>query len=339
MIMTIKDVAQYSGVSISTVSRVLNHHPGVRESVRRKVMDAIEALHYVPNNSARDLVKTQSDAIGVVMRGAENPFLASVLCFIEQAIEKAGYTMVLQQIGTEDDEVAAGASMACSKRLQGLILLGGSFDYTPERMATIDIPFVCCSFTGSFGSLEKDQYSSVSIDDYAEAYRAVKILTDRGHRKIAILLGTVNDRSINELRYMGYRDALKEAGIDFDEELVEQAGGFGMSQVYEAAGRLIARRNDFTALFTISDSMAIAAMKALDHVGRRVPDDCSVIAIDGIEMSQYIIPTLSTLVQPADAMGKEAVRILVDVLEKKGKHAHLRLETVLREGETVKTVD
>jgi LacI family transcriptional regulator len=339
MIMTIKDVAQYSGVSISTVSRVLNHHSGVRESVRRKVLDAIEALHYVPNNSARDLVKTQTDSIGVVVRGGQNPFLTSVLGFIERAVEKVGYTMVLQHIGTEDDEIATAASMARSKRLQGLILLGGSFDYTPERIATIEIPFVCCSFTGSFGSVEKDHYSSVTIDDYAEAYRAVKLLTEKGHRKIAVLLGTVDDRSISELRYLGYKDALKDAGIALDEELVVQAGGFGMSQVYEAVKGLLAKRNDFTALFTISDSMGIAAVKALSHANWQVPQDCSVIAIDGIEMSLYTIPTLTTLVQPGEAMGKEAVRILVNLLEGKGEHEHVCLETTLREGETVKAVN
>jgi LacI family transcriptional regulator len=299
-------------------------------------MDAIEALHYVPNNSARDLVKTRSDAIGVVVRGAENPFLLSVLRSVEQAIATAGYTMVMQQIGTEDNEIATGASMARSKRLQGLILLGGSFDYTPERIASLGIPFVCCTFTGRFSTLDKTTYSSVSIDDYAEAYRAVKLLTEHGHRKIAVLLGAVNDRSISELRYLGYRDALRDAGIRPDKDLVEEAGSFEMPAVYEAANRLLDRRQDFTALFTISDSMAMAAVKALHSKNLRVPEDCSIIAIDGIEMSQYMIPTLTTLVQPDDTLGQEAVRILVDVLEGKGRHTHIRVETDLRTGETVR---
>ncbi len=336
--MTIKDVAQKSGVSISTVSRVLNNHPGVRESVRQKVMDAIETLHYVPNNSARDLVKTRSDAIGVVVRGAENPFLLSVLRSVEQAIAAAGYTMVMQQIGTEDNEIATGASMARSKRLQGLILLGGSFDYTPERIASLGIPFVCCTFTGRFSNLDKTTYSSVSIDDYAEAYRAVKLLTEHGHRKIAVLLGAVNDRSISELRYLGYRDALRDAGIRPDKDLVEEAGSFEMPAVYEAAKRLLDRRQDFTALFTISDSMAMASVKALHSKNLRVPEDCSIIAIDGIEMSQYMIPTLTTLVQPDDTLGQEAVRILVDVLKGKGRHTHIRVQTDLRMGETVRRI-
>ncbi|MBQ2746451.1 MAG: LacI family DNA-binding transcriptional regulator [Clostridia bacterium] len=332
--MTIKDVAEYSGVSISTISRVLNNHPDVREEVRAKVLKAIQELHYVPNSSARDLVKTQSDAIGVVVRGVENPFLTSVLRSIEEAIRNAGYTMVIHQIGTEDDELAAGAGLVRSKRLCGLILLGGRFDYTAEQIATVEVPFVCCTYTNSFGSLDKKAYSSVFIDDYAEAYKAVKLLIEKGHKKIAVLLDATDDRSISELRYKGYCAALRDAGIEFDKSLVEQTRGYSMKKAYNAAERLLARRRDFTALFTVSDSMGIAAIKALHGAGVKVPEDCSVIAIDGIEVSKYTIPALTTLIQPRKPMGYEAVRILVDVIKGK-KNCQLRLKTELREGETV----
>ncbi len=332
--MTIKDVAEYSGVSISTISRVLNNHPDVREEVRAKVLKAIQELHYVPNTSARDLGKTQSDAIGVVIRGVENPFLTSVLHSIDQAIHQAGYTMVIHQIGTEEDEVAQGAALVRSKRLCGLIFLGGRFDYTPEETASLLVPFVCCTYTNTFGSLDKTAYSSVFIDDYAEAYKAVTLLLEKGHKKIAVLLGSTNDRSISELRYRGYLDALKDAGISLDPTLVEETKGYSMKDAYTATGRLLARRNDFTALFTISDTMGIAAIKALHNEGIQVPRQCSVIAIDGIEVSKYTIPALTTLIQPRKPMGKEAVRILVEVMQGKA-NCQLRLETQLREGETL----
>lgn len=333
--MTIKDVAKYCGVSITTVSRVLNNHPDVRESVRARVMQAVRELHYVPNNSARDLSKSQSDTIGVVLRGATNPFLTSVLHSIEQAVAAAGYTLALQQIDTCDDEIAAGAGLVRSKRLRGLILLGGEFDYTPERVADLEVPFVCCTFTGTFGSLPKDSYSSVSIDDYAEAYRAVTALVRHGHRRIAVVLEATADRSISELRYRGYCDALRDADIPLDPDLVAQCGSFEMLDVYRATKRLIARNPDVTALFTISDLMAMAAIKALHKIGRKVPEDCSVISIDGIEMTRYLVPTLTSLVQPGEEMGTTAVNILVDVLEGRGTHRHLSLTTTLREGETV----
>ena len=333
--MTIKDVAEYCGVSITTVSRVLNNHPDVRESVRARVMQAVRELHYVPNSSARDLGKSQADTIGVVIRGATNPFLSSVFRSVEQAVAAAGYAIALQQIEAGEDELAAGASLVRSKRLRGLILLGGEFDYTPQRVADLMVPFVCCTFTGTFGSLPKNAYSSVSIDDHAEAYRAVKTLLDHGHRRVAVLLESTDDHSISELRYRGYCAALQDAGIAIDPDLVAQSGSFEMRNVYDATRQLIARCPDFTALFTISDLMAMSAIKALHNAGRQVPTDCSVISIDGIEMTRYIVPTLTSLVQPGAEMGAEAVRILLDVIEGKGTHRHLRPEAALREGETV----
>ncbi len=332
--MTIKDVAEYSGVSITTVSRVLNNHPDVREEVRAKVIAAIQELHYVPNTSARDMGKSQADTVGVVVRGVQNPFLNSVIRSVETAITQAGYTLVPHHIGTEDDELAAGAGLVRSKRLRGLIFLGGRFDYTPEEVAMLEVPFVCCTYTNSFGSLEKKNFSSVFIDDYAEAYRATKLLIEKGHKKIAVLLSAVNDRSISELRYKGYCDALRDSDIEPDPDLVVECGGYEMQDAYKATRRLAQRRDDFTALFTVADAMGIAAMKALFKEGRRVPEDCSIIAIDGIEVSKYTTPTLTTLIQPREQMGEEAVKILMELLSGK-KNRHTCFETRLRKGETL----
>ncbi len=333
--MTIKDVAECSGVSVSTVSRVLNNHPDVSEAARSRVMETVRKLHYVPNNSARDLVRPQTAAIGLVVRGAGNPFFSGVIRAVEQEINAAGYTMVLHQIRSGEDELQAGAELARSKRLLGVILLGGCFDYTPEQTAALGIPFVCCSFTNSFGSLNKDAYSSVSIDDQAEAYRAVTFLIRQGHKNIAILLDSKQDHSISELRFRGYCQALLDAGIAPDTALVTEAGTFDMAAAYEGTCRLLRSQAEFTALFVIADSMAVAAMKALHDHGLRVPEDCSVIAIDGIDMSAYTIPTLTTLIHPVDAMGKESVRSLIDIIEGRGGNRHIQLRTALRPGGSV----
>ena len=333
--MTIRDVAAYSGVSVSTVSRVLNDHPDVSKDVRERVLKAVKELHYVPNASARDLVKTAGDSIGVVVRGAENPFFTPVINAIEQAAEHAGYTLSVRQIKAGDDELSAAARLSRSKKLKGLILLGGRYDYTGEDIALIDVPFVCCTYANSFGTISSKDYSSVSIDDREEAHKAVKYLTECGHRKIAILMDSASDRSISELRYKGYLDALREAGIEADEDLLVESVEFNMASAYEKARSFAASGKEFSALFAIADSFAIAAIKAFHDEGLSVPEDCSVIAIDGINMSLYSIPTLTTLVQPKEALGKEAVKILTDVLAGK-PHRHVRLETDLREGGTVK---
>ncbi|MBQ3496705.1 MAG: LacI family DNA-binding transcriptional regulator [Oscillospiraceae bacterium] len=333
--MTIKDIAQRCGVSVSTVSRVLNKHPDVSEKVRNKVMCAVEELHYVPNSSARDLVCAASDAIGLVVRGAGNPFFIEIVHAVERAINDAGYTMVLHQIRSGEDELRAGAQLARSKKLRGLILLGGCFDYSADDVALLDVPFVCCSYTNSFGHLDEKVYSSVTIDDRAEAYRAMRYLIENGHRRIAVLLESTDDRSISELRYMGYRQALEENGIAFDEALVLQTRGYGMDAAYDAVCGALEKELSFSALFCISDSMAVAAMKALHDAGRSVPGDCSVIAIDGIEMSAYSIPTLTTLCQPKHEMGETSVRLLLDMIEGHAANGHVVLETEPRRGGSV----
>jgi len=337
--MTIKDIARACNVSISTVSRVLNNRPDVSESVRQKVLEAVESQGYIPNNSARDLVKSRSDAIGVVVRGMGNLFFSSMLKAISREIENAGYTMVVHFIDSHADEVKAGAILERGKKLQGLLFLGGRFDYTPAELALIGVPYVCCSYTNWFGSLRSEDYASVSIDDHQTAYRAVQHLITMGHRRIAAVVPSCSDHSISELRYNGYRDALRNHGISFDEKLlVETGGGFGMAEAYDAVRHLLASGAKFTALFALSDTTAMAAMKAIGDAGLRVPDDVSVIAIDGLSVSEYSTPTLTTMVQPAEEMGHESVKILMELLEGSGRTRHLRLEAKIREGASVKAL-
>ena len=336
--MTIKDVARLCGVSVSTVSRVLNERPDVSPEVRTRVLEAVRSSNYIPNNSARDLVRTSSDAIGLVVRGVSNPFYAGIIRAVEREIDAAGYTMVMQQIGASDDEIKRGAVMEREKKLRGIVFLGGRSDYARGELALLGVPFVCCTYTNSFGTLPADGYSSVSIEDVDTARQAVRHLCELGHRRIAALICARDDRSISELRYLGYVKALEECGLPLREELVECAGSFEMEDAYAATQRLLDRSGDFTALFAISDAMAIAAMKALDDRGRPVPEACSVIGIDGLTLSQYVRPTLTTLCQPADRMGAESVRILLDRIERGAPPRQLVLPAALREGGSVRRI-
>lgn len=336
--MTIKDIAKACGISVSTVSRVLNNHPDVSPAVRQRVLDAVEAHGYIPNNSARDLVRSSSDSVGVIVRGTGNLFFADMLKTIASALDSCGYTMVLHFLDSDADVVKAGAILEREKKLLGIIFLGGRFDYTPADLAMIGVPYVCCSFTNHFGSLDDSTYSSVSIDDRATAYRAVEELINRGHRRIAALVPSREDHSISELRYMGYLDALRDHGLKFDETLLEESGGcFEMSESYDGMKRLLARTHDFTALFALSDTTAIAAVKAIEDSGLHVPEDISVIAIDGLKVSEYVSPTLSTMVQPAEEMGRACVSLLDEVLNG-GEHRHIRLEPAFREGASIRTL-
>ena len=335
--MTIKDIAKQCGVSVSTVSRVLNNRPDVSEAVRRRVLTVVEAESYIPNNSARDLVSRQSDAIGVVVRGMGNLFFSDMLKTVSSEIDRSGYNMVLRFIDSDADEIKAGAILEREKKLRALLFLGGRYDYTPAELSLIGVPYVCCSYSNCFGTLREEDFSSVTVDDHKTAYQAVESLIKLGHRRIAVLLPSCNDRSVSELRYNGYCAALRDNGIAFDPALVAETGGcFEMPESYTGMCRLIDSGADFSAVFTLSDTMAISAMKALEDRGRRVPEDCSVIAIDGLTVSEYVSPTLTTLVQPAEEMGRESVRILLDILDNGGANCHVRLEAKVRPGASVK---
>lgn len=333
--MTIKDIAKISGVSVSTVSRVLNNHPDVSEDVRHKVMAVVEEYNYIPNNSARALGQSKSDNIGLIVRGISNPFYTSIIHEIEQDIEKAGYTLVMQQIGSCDDELLAGAMMERDKRLRGLIFLGGRLDSTKDQIAGIGVPFVNCSSNNAYGTLDADSYSSVSIDDTQTAYEAVKELYKEGHRRIAVLLARPDDGSVSQIRYEGYVKALTEAGMAPDEDLIISVDSYNIADAYYGTKKWLEKGIAFDAIFAIADNLAMGAMRALREKGIDVPGQCSIVAIDGIEVSEYMAPALSTYCQPMKELGRTSVELLIDLVEKKGKHRQIILPTIFREGGTI----
>jgi len=336
---TIKDIAKACGVGVSTVSRVLNNRPDVSDDVRQRVLAFVDSCGYIPNNSARDLVRSRSDAIGVVVRGTGNLFFAEMLKTISILIEKSGHTMVLHFIDSDADEVKAGAILEREKKLIGLIFLGGRYDYTPSELTLLGVPYVCCSYTNRFGSLKDEDFASVSIDDYSAALTAVEHLISLGHRRIAALVPSCHDRSVSELRYKGYCDALKKHAIGYDPALVvETDGGFEMPAAYTGMTRLLDSGEKFSALFAISDTVAIAAMKAIEDKGLSIPGDISVIGIDGLVVSEYSNPTLTTLVQPAEEMGRQSVEMLLSLLDGAKTTRHLLIKPALRVGASVRKI-
>jgi len=225
--------------------------------------------------------------------------------------------------------------MEREKRLQGIIFLGGRSDYSPADTALLNVPFVCCSYTNTYGTLDPTKYSSVSIADEQEAYRAVMDLAQKGHRRIAALSTDPRDCSIAQLRCSGYARALHDLGLSLEDGEIIRADDFTIESAYRAVTERLKRPADFTAIFAISDDMAIGAMRALRESGRSIPEDCSIIAIDGLTVSEYIYPMLTTLCQPTDEMGAKSVEILMSVI-RGGTHRHLILPTTLRTGQSVR---
>ena len=203
---TIKEIAKLCGVGVSTVSRAINNHPDINEETKKKIMDTIKQYNYIPNNSARNLKRSASKTIGVLMKGMTNPFFTKMIRIFQEEIDRNRYDMILQEVSEEEDEVEVALEIIKEKKLKGIVFLGGYFHHKQEQLKEIPVPFVLATI-----SLKEDIdptiYSSVSVDDYLESYKMTKYLIhELGHEKIVILGATKKDTSIGNLRLAGYRD-------------------------------------------------------------------------------------------------------------------------------------
>ncbi len=339
---TIKDIAKICGVGVSTVSRAINNHPDINPETKEKIMNTIKEYGYVPNNSARNLKRVDAKAIAVLVKGIANPFFANMIKIIEEECKRKRYSMELQHIESDEDEVDVAQKIVKEKRLRGIIFLGGLFSHSEEKLKKLNVPFVFSTAGSIPENISKNQYSNLCVDDYKESMKMVDYLIGLGHRRIAIIVAEPYEESIGQLRLEGYIDALKKNGIQPDSALVFQTSDeishFSMENGYCTTKRLVESGVDFTALYAVSDVLAIGATRALLESGRKVPDDVSVAGYDGIDVSGYISPSLTTIRQPVEAMAKDTVKLLFDIIAGKKDHQHITYEAELLERESTKAI-
>ena len=334
--MNIRDIAKLSGVGVSTVSRVLNNHPDVKESTREKVLQVIKESNYIPNNSARILKQNNTKNIGVLVKGVFNPFFSEMLNVIGNKINESKYTMILQQndYGFSED-VDTLKSFIKEKRLQGVICLGGNFiNSDEENFKNIDVPVILTSVNAIMPNI-KDKYSTVGIDNLKSAYYATKYLIDLGHKNIAIMLGEKNDLCISWWRYKGYKEALEESNIEVNSDNVI-IGDYDTRVAYNETKKLLEKNKEITAIFAISDVMAIGVAKAIAELGLKIGKDISIVGFDGMDITEFYNPGITTMKQPKEAMALKSVELLLALLTGKGEHRHILLDTELIERESTK---
>ena len=325
----IRDIARIAGVGVSTVSRVINNHPDVKEQTRERVLEVIKENNYIPNNSARNLKKNNTNNIGVLIKGVFNPFFSEMLDSISKRISKAGYSMILEHHDyLSDDEMNNLISMIKEKRLQGVICLGGNFtEVKNDDFEDIDVPVVLTSINHKYGK-EFSNFSSVSIDNEKSAYSATKYLIDCGHKNIALVLGDEYDTGIGHLREAGYLKALSDNNIKFNKEY-RILGNYDYRGAYEETSKLIKKHSEVTAIFVISDIMAVGCAKAIKDNGLVVGKDIAIIGFDGMDISEFYNPTISTIIQPKVEMAKISVDLLLDLIANKTENRHVILNTEL----------
>lgn len=330
---TIKDIAKICGVGVSTVSRAINNHPDINPETKEKIMSTIKEYGYIPNNSARNLKRVDAKAIAVLVKGISNPFFTNMIKVIEEECKRKNYSMELSHIESDEDEVDVAQKVVKEKRLRGIIFLGGLFSHSEEKLKKLNVPFVFSTAGSIPENISKNLYSNIGVDDRKESAKMVDYLIGLGHTKIAIIVAEANEESIGKLRLEGYYDAFRAHGIEQNPRLIchtyDKISHFSMENGYLTAKKLLESGEEFTALYAVSDTLAVGASRALYEAGYRIPEDISLAGYDGIDMSNYVIPSLTTMRQPIEEMAKDTTKLLFGIISGKMKHQHITYDAEL----------
>ena len=293
--MSIQKIARLAGVSVATVSRVLNNSDTVKAKNRERVLQAIKESNYQPNLLARQLRTARSNMILVMVSNIANPGCAEV--------EKNGYRILLCNSGSDLARSTSGLQLLSGKMVDGIITMN-ALSSLPELTTMIgDAPWVQCAEYADTGSI-----SCVGINDVEAAQGAVSRLADSGRRRIALINHDLSYRYAR-LRERGYKSVLHVHGLAYQQ--VTYAQDLSAAAGKRAMEQLLSQDEKPDAVFAVSDSLAAGALRAIALAGLRVPEDIAVIGFDGTELAEVVSPQLTTVEQPSRAIGRTAVSLLM----------------------------
>ncbi|MCW2595875.1 MAG: Transcriptional regulator, LacI family [Jatrophihabitans sp.] len=310
LVASIEDVARQAGVSIATVSRALRGLPDVAAATRDRVLSAASDLNYVASPFAARLASGRTTTVGLVVPFVNRWFFAEVIATVETALRRAGFDLLLYNLGDEQGRTRFFDVMPMRKRVDGVLIASLVLDEAEfSALTELNRP------VGLLG-LVREGFLSAAIDDIASARAAVDHLVALGHRRIGLIGGDTDDpmRFTPPLRRRdGYRDALEAAGVELEPDL-EQLGYFTVEGGGDAARRLLARSDPPTAIFAESDEMAYGVLREMRHLGLRAPDDVAVIGFDDQPFADLM--DLTTVRQPvADQALDITTRLLAVISE------------------------
>ncbi len=321
--MTIKDLAAQTGYSVGTISRVLNNQPNVSEKAKAAILAAAEESGFTLNTNAKNLKQQRSNSILVVVKGTHNELFGSLIQAIQARVAETPYPLVVDYLDEDLNEVRRAVQLCREKKPLGVLFLGGNRENFLSDFPDIDQP--CVLVTSDASNLDFPNLSSVTADDRDCGRQAIEHLLSCGHRSFAVIGGDRMISDITRLRYLGCQDAFVAHNIPFDQAQDYENVRFSFADGYRAVENLLDRGRKFTALFAMSDVMAMGAMRALHDRGLRVPEDVSVMGFDGLIIGDYIVPKLATVAQSIDRLADRSVQILRDQIE---RHTYARHETI-----------
>jgi LacI family transcriptional regulator len=318
---TIKDVAREAGVSVATVSRVLNRKGPVSEATRGRIQGVASRLRYSPHGAARSLITNRTAAIGVLLPDLFGEFFSELIRGIDLASRRRGYHLLVA--GSHGDRAEVEAVLRATRgRVDGLIVMSPDIDaHTLHANLPETLSVVLLNSPGD------GAFDSITIDNHGGARAMVRYLIGLGHRRIALVKGPAGNFDASE-RQRGYRDALRElpdggsVDLEFEGDFSEEAG-------YRAGVRILELAQRPTAVFAANDGMAIGALSAFRDAGVRVPDDISLAGFDDIPISRFTAPTLSSVRVPIAELGAMAITRLLHTLDtgNRPEHMHRTLAT------------
>ena len=318
--MTIKDLAAKTGYSVGTVSRVLNDQPHVSETARKTILRAAQECGFQLNTNAKQLKQQHGTSILAVCKGSGNELFDSLLAAIQSRILHSRYPLIVDYVDEGDNEVRRAIQLCQEKKPLAILFLGGQTIHFRQDFHQIQLP--CVLVTTNASELNFSNLSSVSVNDNDAAQLVIDQLISLGHRSFAVVGGDRQASDPARLRYEGCLEAFRRSGISFDPELDYETARFTYLDGHRAALNLLARGRKFTALFAMSDVMAIGAIRALRDAGLRVPEDVSVMGLDGLTIGEYTTPRLSTVAQPVDSLAERSLALLWDAMENSAPPRH-----------------
>ena len=304
---SIYDVAKRAGVSIKTVSRVVNRQSNVSEATRERVMEAVEALSYRPNIFARGLASERSFLIGLLYDNPSAGYIAALQVGVLSRCREEGYHLIVESLDAQNPNIGRQVhALATESSLHGVILTPPLSDTMAviEALHRAGTPFVRIA-----PEKPTPGASDVRIDDFKAAYEMTAYLIGLGHKRIGFIKGHPNHGAAMA-RFEGYRAALEDAGLPFVEELCAQ-GYFSYQSGMEAGERLLSLKQRPTAIFAANDDMAAAVLAASQRFNLKIPRQLSVAGFDDSLVAQVVWPRLTTCRQPIREMAEAAVSILI----------------------------
>lgn len=325
---SIKQLAEKCGVAVSTVSRAMNNRSEVSPETREKILAAAEELGYVPNANARGLKISDVQTVSVIIQGRTSELLIEILGHLQNNLSTLGLDVFLQHIPDEEANLQTLNQIITERRPAGVVFLGrfgatttGNSEDINHAIEDFTVPVVFCTAVPSAGTASR--HSAISVDDVGGAKRLTELLISRGHTRIAFAVAqkdsALEGQDVWAARYRGYRQALEEAGIPLDLSLVIPATD--NVDIYSAATGcasvedwLDSEAPQFTAMVTSCDAVGLGTLRALHKWGIRVPSDVEITAFDGLELSEFSTPSLTTIVQPLKEIASTSADVIFDAV-------------------------